>query len=90
MSKASKEEDDDDEFYADLPDDAGAEEAAAEERALLTSLETRRRNGAARHFMDAEMRVAEAHRRNIEAARAAVAEARHRRESEYPLPSYQP
>jgi hypothetical protein len=75
---------DDEEFFADLPTDA--EEATAEQRAILASFEMWRRDQAAHEFMAAERRAAVArlvddhaaacavtHRRNIEAARAAMA-----------------
>jgi hypothetical protein len=74
------------EIFVDLPDDGEAEEAAIEQRSLLVSFETQFRDEVARQFMVAERRatakrVAEAqaaarsaaHRRNIEAARAAMA-----------------
>jgi hypothetical protein len=109
-------DDDDEEFYASLPNDAAAEEAAGMQRALLASFETQRRNESVWHFMHAERRAAaarqadtqatahaDAHRRNLKAARtvmavaeqslaeadqsgglASVAEARHRRENQYP------
>jgi hypothetical protein len=64
------------------------EEAAAEQRAIVASFETQRRDRAAQELMAAERRTAvarlaedqaatraDAHRRNIEAARAAMAEA---------------
>jgi hypothetical protein len=68
--------------------DAEAEEATAEQRAIVASFETQRRDRAAQELMAAERRAAAArlaedhtaahadtHRRNIEAARAAIAEA---------------
>jgi hypothetical protein len=86
-----EEDNDDEDLYADLPDDAEAEEAAAEQRALLMSFETQHRDEAARHFMHAERSAAaerlggaqatahaNAHRRNIEAARAAMVVAEQR------------
>jgi hypothetical protein len=66
--------------------DAESEEAAAEQRAILALFETRRRDQAVQEFMATETRAAaarlandhaaaraDAHRRNIEAARAAMA-----------------
>jgi hypothetical protein len=71
--------------------DAEAEEAAAEQRAILASFETQGHDRAAQELMAAESRAAaarlaedhaaaraDAHRRNIEAARAAMAEAEQR------------
>lgn len=82
-----EEDSDDEEFLAELPTDAEAEEAAAEQRAIVASFETQRRDRAAQELMAAERRAAaarlaedhtaaraDAHRRNIEAARAAMAE----------------
>jgi hypothetical protein len=67
---------------------AEAEEAAAEQKAILALFEMQRRDRAARELMAAERRAAavrlaedhaaaraDAHRRNIKAARAAMAEA---------------
>jgi hypothetical protein len=72
-----------------LPDDGAAEEAAAEQ--LLTSFEMQCRDEAARYFMHVERRAAAerladaqetacatAHRRNLEAAMAAMAAAEQR------------
>jgi hypothetical protein len=83
-----EEDSDDEEFLAELPTDAEAEEAAAEQRAVIASFETQHRDWAAQELMAAERRAAaarlaedhtaacaDAHRRNIEAARAAMAEA---------------
>jgi hypothetical protein len=96
------------------------EEAAAEQRAILASFETQRCDQSAPDLMAAERRAAsarlveehavaraDAHRRNTEVARAAMATAeqrifradvteglatvaaeRHRREHQYPLPSF--
>jgi hypothetical protein len=71
--------------------DAEAEEAAAEKRAILASFEMQRRDRVAQELMAAERRAAaarlaedhtaahaDAHRLNIEAARAAMAEAEKR------------
>jgi hypothetical protein len=68
-----------------LPDDGEAEEAAIEQRSLLMSFETQFCDEVARQFMVAERRAtvkrvteaqaaarSAAHRRNIEAARAAM------------------
>jgi hypothetical protein len=81
-----EEDSDNEEFLADLPTDAESEEAAAEQRAILVSFETRRRDQSVQDFMAAERRAivarlaeehaasrADAHRRNIEAARSAMA-----------------
>ena len=86
-----EEDSDDEEFLAELPTDAEAEEAAVEQRAIVASFETQRRDRAAQELMAAERRAAvarlaedhtaaraDAHRRNIEAARAAMAEAERR------------
>jgi hypothetical protein len=83
-----KEDSDDEEFLAELLMDAEAEEAAAEQRAIVASFKTRRRDRAAQELLAAERRAAaarlaedhtaaraDAHRRNIEAARVAMAEA---------------
>jgi hypothetical protein len=91
LSQGEEEEDSDDEkFLAELPTDAKAEaeEAAAEQRAIVASFETQRHDRAAQELMAAERRAAaarlvedhtatraDAHHRNIEAARAAMAEA---------------
>jgi hypothetical protein len=86
--QGEKEEDsDDEEFLAELPTDAEAEEAAAEQRPIIASLETQRRDRVVQELMAAERRAAaarlaedhtdaraDAHRCNIEAARAAMAE----------------
>jgi hypothetical protein len=68
--------------------DAEAKEAAAEQRAIVASFEMQRRDRAAQELMAAERRAAaarlaedhtaahaDAHHRNIEAARAAMVEA---------------
>jgi hypothetical protein len=67
-----------------------ADEAAAEQRAILVSFETRHRDESAQQFVVARrgrrrqgwrtcrQPPADAHRRNIEAARAAMAEAEQR------------
>jgi hypothetical protein len=86
-----EEHSDEEEFLAQLLTDAEAEEAAAEQGAILASLKTQRRDRAAQELMAAERRAAaarlaedhaatrvDAHRRNIEAARAAMAEAEQR------------
>jgi hypothetical protein len=86
-----EEDSDDEEFLAELPTDAEAEEAAAEQRAIIASFEMHRPDRAVQELMAAERRVAvarlaedhtatraDAHRRNIEAARAAMAEAERR------------
>jgi hypothetical protein len=88
-----KEEEDsnEEEFLAQLPSDAEAEEATVEQRAILASFETQRHDQSAQELMSAERwaataRLAEdhavdradAHRRNIEAARAAMAAAERR------------
>jgi hypothetical protein len=84
-----EEDSDEEELYAGLPDDAAAREATAEQRTLLASFETQHRDESAWHFMHAWRTVAAkrlgdaqatahatAHRRNIEAARAAMAAAK--------------
>jgi hypothetical protein len=90
--QGEEEEDSDDEkFLAELPTDAEAEETTAEQRAIIASFETQRHDRAAQELMAAERRAASArlaedhttartdfHRRNIEAARAAMAEAERR------------
>jgi hypothetical protein len=81
-----EEDSDDEEFFADLPADAESEEAAMEQGAILASFETWCHDQSAQDFMAAEWRTAaarmadehaaaraDAHRRNIEAARAAMA-----------------
>jgi hypothetical protein len=92
LPQGEEEEDsDDEEFLAELPMDAKAEEAAAEQRAIVASFETQRRDRAAQELMAAERRAtaarlaedhtaarADAHCRNIEAARAAMVEAERR------------
>jgi hypothetical protein len=83
-----EEDSDDEEFLAELPTDTEPEEAAAEQRAIVVSFETQGRDRAVQELMAAERRAivarlaedhtaarADAHRRNIEAARAAMAEA---------------
>jgi hypothetical protein len=83
-----EEDSDDEEFLTELPTDAEAEEAATEKRAIIASFETQHRDRAVQELMAAERRAAaarlaedhnaaraDAHRRNIEAARAAMAEA---------------
>jgi hypothetical protein len=77
------EEDSDEDFLAQLPTDAEAEEAAMEQRVILASFETQRRDQSAQELMATERRAAaarlakehvaaraDAHRHNIEAARA--------------------
>jgi hypothetical protein len=84
-----KKDSDDEEFLAELPMDAEAEKAAAEQRAIVALFEMQRRDRAAQELMATERRVAvarlaedhtaaraDAHRRNIEVARAAMAEAK--------------
>jgi hypothetical protein len=79
---------DDEEFLAELPTDTEAEEAAVEQRAIVASFETQHRDRVVQELMAAERRAAVArlaedhtaartdvHRCNIEAARAAMAEA---------------
>jgi hypothetical protein len=92
LPQGEEEEDsDDEEFLAKLPMDAEAEEATAEQRAIVASFETQHRDRAAQELMAAERRAAaarlvedhtatraDAHRRNIEAARAAMAEVERR------------
>jgi hypothetical protein len=86
-----EEDSDEEEFLAQLPTDAEAEEAAVEQRAILASFETQRRDRSAQELMATERRAAtarlvedhvaaraNAHRRNIEAARAAMAAAKQR------------
>jgi hypothetical protein len=83
-----EEDSDDEEFLTELPTDTEAEEAATEKRAIIASFETQHRDRAVQELMAAERRAAaarlaedhtaaraDAHRRNIEAARAAMAEA---------------
>jgi hypothetical protein len=86
-----EEDSDEEEFLAQLPTDAETEEAATEQRAILAWFETQRRERSAQELMAAKRRAttarlaedhaaarADAHRRNIEAARAAMAEAEQR------------
>jgi hypothetical protein len=86
-----KEDSDKEEFLAPLPTDVEAEEAAVEQRAILVSFETQRRDRAALELMAAKRRAAaarlaedhaaaraDAHRRNMEAARAAMTEGEER------------
>jgi colicin import membrane protein len=86
-----EEDSSDEEFLAELPTDTEAEEAAIEQRAIVASFETQRRDRAAQELMTAERRAAaarlvedhtaaraDAHCRNIEAARATMAEAERR------------
>jgi hypothetical protein len=89
LPQGKEEEDSDDkELLAELPTDAEAEEAATEQRVIVASFETQRHDRAALELMAAERRAAaarlaedhaaaraDAHRRNIEAARAVMAEA---------------
>jgi hypothetical protein len=89
---SNKEEDSDKEkFLAQLLMGVEAEEAAAEQRAILASFETQHRNQSAQELMATERRAtaarlaeehaaarADAHRRNIEAARATMAVAEQR------------
>jgi hypothetical protein len=83
-----EEDSDDEEFLAELSMDAEAEEAATEQRAIVASFEMQHRDWAAQELMAAERRAAairlaedhtaaraDAHRCNIEAARAAMAKA---------------
>jgi hypothetical protein len=83
-----EEDSDDEELLAELPRDAEAKEATAEQRAIVASFEMQRHDRAAQELMAADRRAAaarlaedhatarvDAHRRNIEAARAAMAEA---------------
>jgi hypothetical protein len=84
-----EEDSDDEELLAELRTDVEAEETAAEQRAIVASFETQRRDRAAQELMAAERRAtaarlaenhaaarADTHRCNIEAARAAMAEAK--------------
>jgi hypothetical protein len=77
---------DEEEFLAKLPTDAEVEEATAVQRAILASFETQRRDRSAQELMATERRAAtarlaeehaaartDAHHRNIEPARAAMA-----------------
>jgi hypothetical protein len=83
-----EEDSDDEEFFVNLPMDAESEERAAGQRVVLASFETQRCDQSAQEFMAAERRAGvaeqhaaartEAHRCNIEAARAAMAEAEQR------------
>jgi hypothetical protein len=86
-----EEDSDKEEFLAQLPTDVEAKEAAAEQRAILASFETQRCDRAAQELMAAERRAtatrltedhaaarADAHRRNIEATRAAMTDAEQR------------
>jgi hypothetical protein len=89
--QGEEEEDSDEEFLADLPTDAEAEEVAAEQKAIVASFETHRHDRAAQELMAAERRAAaarlgedhaaahaNAHCRNIKAARAAMVDAERR------------
>jgi hypothetical protein len=92
LPQGEEEEDsDDEEFLAELPTDAEAEEAATEQRAIIALFKTQCRDRAVQEPMAAQRRAAaarlaedhtaaraDAHRRNIEAARAAMAEAERR------------
>jgi hypothetical protein len=92
LPQGEEEEDsDDEEFLTELPTDAEAEEATAKQRAIVASFEMQHRDWAAQELMAAERRAAaarlaedhttartDAHRRNIEAARAAMAKAERR------------
>jgi hypothetical protein len=92
LPQGEEEEDsDEEEFLAQLPTDAEAEEAAAEQRAILASFGMQRHDRAMQVLMAAERRAAaarlaedhaatrtDAHRGNIKAARAAMAEAEQR------------
>jgi hypothetical protein len=81
-----EEDSDDEEFLAELPTDAEVEEADAEQTAIVASFETQRHDRAAQELIAAERRAAaaraaacaDAHHRNIKAARAAMAEAERR------------
>jgi hypothetical protein len=86
-----EEDTDDEEFFTDLPTDTEAEETVAEQRAILAPFETWRRKETTQQFMAAERRAAaarladehataraNAHRRNIEATRAAMVVAEQR------------
>jgi hypothetical protein len=81
-----EEDSDNEEFLAQLPTNAEAEDAA-EQRAILVSFETQRHDQSEQKLMAAERRAvaarmaeehaaarADAHRHNIEAARAAMAD----------------
>jgi hypothetical protein len=89
--QGEEEDSDDEEFLAELPTDAEAVEATAEQRAIVASFEMQRRDRTAQELMAAERRAAvarlaedhtaaraDAHHRNIEAVRAAMAEAKRR------------
>jgi hypothetical protein len=92
LPQGEEEEDsDNEEFLAQLPTDAEAEEAAAKQRAIVALFKMQRRDRAAHELMAAERRAAaarlvedhtaaraDAHHRNIEAVRAAMAEAERR------------
>jgi hypothetical protein len=84
-----EEDSDEEEFLAELPMDAEAKEAIVEQRVIIASFETQRHDRAAQELMAAERRAAAArlaedhaaahadtHRRNIEEARPAMAEAK--------------
>jgi hypothetical protein len=86
--QGEEEDSDNEEFLVELPTDAEAEEAAAEQRAIVASFEMQLCDRAAQELMAAKRRAAaarlaedhtaarvDAHRRNIKAARAAMAEA---------------
>jgi hypothetical protein len=61
---------------AHLPTDAEAEEAVAEQRVILVSFETQCHDWVAPELMDHAAAHANTHRRNMEAVRAAMAEAK--------------
>jgi hypothetical protein len=86
-----EEDSDDEEFFVDLPTDAESEEATAEQWAILASFKTWCHDQLAQEFMAAKSRAvaarladepaaarADAHRRNIKAARAVMAAAEQR------------
>jgi hypothetical protein len=94
--QAGEDKEEDEEIFTNWPDDGEAEEAAAEQRTLLAPLESQHRDTAYRLFMVAERRavaerVAEAqavaraasHRRNVQAARAAMAASEQRLTSRF-------
>jgi hypothetical protein len=90
--QGEEEEDfDDEEFLAELPMDVEADEAVAEQIAIVASFKMQHHDRATQELMAAERRAAaarlaedhdatrvDAHRRNIKAARAPMAEAERR------------
>jgi hypothetical protein len=91
LPQGEEEDFDDEEFLAELPTDAEAEKAAVEQRAIVASFEMQCRDRAAQELMATERRAAaarlaedhtaaraDAHRRNIEVARAVMTEAERR------------